>query len=95
MNKTSKKSKETPKKDSSDNIFKAERTPRYFIVSYLMYTICAFIIWPLLDLLLAAIFKQDYQYDVRNHIISPAIAMLILTIIEFATWSWWHKDTKK
>ena len=81
-------------KTEGREIIKVERTPKFFIINFVTCSVMAIIIWPLLDILLAGIFQHNFYYNFQDHVLQPIIAMLILTIIEFLTWGWWHKDKK-
>ena len=77
------------------NIFVPERTVKYFFVTLICSTIIAIIIWPLIDLIFDKISNTEFSYNVIDHILVPFFVMLVMTIIEFATWGVWHKKSGK
>lgn len=84
----------TEEKKTSKNIFTPERTVRYFFVSLIGTSIVALIIWPLLDMLFAQIDHTTFSYSVTGHIIAPIIFAIIVNVIEFIFWNFFHKKSK-
>ena len=89
--KTETKKTEVKKAEAKDTILTPKRTVKFFIVNVVVCSIIGMIIWPLLDIIFCGIFGHTFEYSVSDHIIQPVIAMVIVTIIEFVGWNFWHK----
>ncbi|MBR3324223.1 hypothetical protein IKG24_01645 [Candidatus Saccharibacteria bacterium] len=74
------------------NLFTPERTIKFFFVSLIGSIIVALIIWPLMDLLFAAISGNTFNYTVKEDVLMPIVFMTVFTIIEFACWNLFHKE---
>ena len=81
-------------KEEKRSIFTPERTLKFFIIDFLAVSIASFVIWPLLDLLFAAIRGDNFTWTVQEHILSPIIFALIITVVEFVFWNFFHKENK-
>lgn len=82
------------KKEEKKSIFTPERTFKFFIIDFLTIAIASIIIWPLLDLLFAAIRGNAFTWTVQEHILSPIIFAFIVTVVEFVFWNFFHKENK-
>lgn len=79
------------KKTTEKNIFTPERTVKYFFVSLIGTIIAALIIWPLLDMLFDQIRNTAFSYNVMDHIVGPIIFAVIINVLEFIFWNFFHK----
>lgn len=62
-----------------------------FIKYYIINFIGCFIVFPVADLIMAAISHREFHYNVVSYIVSAAIWALILGIIEF----FWQRQNGK
>lgn len=77
-------------KGKSSNVTK-HITPGKVITFYLMNFVGFVILWPLVDLIIASISHQEFQYNVVSHIGSPAIWAVLFTIFDVI----WYKNSSK
>lgn len=77
-----------------DNIFTPQRTVKFFIVSVIGTTIAALIIWPLFDMLFDQISGKTFSYDVMDHVVWPIVFSIIINVLEFVFWNFFHKKSK-
>ena len=83
-------------KSENTSVLTPKRTVSYFFVSVIGIWIAGMIIWPLMDLFFSGVIEhKDFVWSVREHIVSPLIFSLIITIIEFVFWKFFHKESKK
>lgn len=78
----------------TENIFTPKRTAKYFIVSLIGTIIAALIIWPLLDMLFDQISGKTFSYNVMDHVVGPIIFSIIISVLEFIFWNFFHKKSK-
>ena len=81
--------------DSKKTIFTPERTVRYFLLEFVFIAIVGIIIWPLMDLIFTAIGGGSFTWGIGEHLVSPVVFALIVTIVEFIFWNFFHKAPKK
>ena len=78
--------------EKKENIFTPKRTVKFFIVDFIALAVVCIILWPLLDLLFSKIFDTPYEgWSVMGGIVRPIIFSLVLTIVEFTFWNFFHK----
>lgn len=77
------------------SIFTPQRTVKYFLLEFGLIALAGILLWPLIDLILAAISGKSFAWEIREHILSPAIFALIATSLEFIFWKFFHKEPKK
>ncbi|MBR2659246.1 hypothetical protein IKD60_00585 [Candidatus Saccharibacteria bacterium] len=78
------------------SIFTPRKTAGFFFLSLLGNIAIGLIIWPLLDLFWSSVIdKTTFVYSVKEHIVWPAIVMIVLTIIEFVFFDSVYKSKKK
>lgn len=75
------------------NIFTPERTVKYFFVSLIGTIIAALIIWPLLDMLFDQFTNTTFSYNVIDHVVLPIIFSIIINVLEFIFWNFFHKKS--
>ena len=81
-------------KEDKKSIFTPERTPRFFIIESLAIAIASIILWPLFDLLFDSMRGNNFTWSVYEHLLSPIIFAIVITIIEFVFWNFFHKENK-
>lgn len=76
-------------------IYTPKKTVKYFIFSFVTLWIACMIIWPIIDLIFSKISNEAYVWNPVAGIVTPGIVSLIVTIIEFAFWNFFHGGSKK
>ena len=57
---------------------------KYYAVEFVCLVVAAIIIWPLLDMLICAVFTHsEFAYSVPQHILEPILFAAIFTLIDF------------
>ena len=77
--------------EEKENILTPKRTVKYFFINLISMAVAAMIIWPLMDMLLTKIDSSTYSWTVRNGIIEPCIFAVIIVVVEFVFWNFFHK----
>ena len=87
---------EKSSKSAKTSIFTPEKTVKFFFVSLVGNIVVALIVWPLFDLLWdSVISRSTFSYNVMDHVVWPAIVMLICTIVEFVFFDSLYKKKEK
>lgn len=79
------------KEEKKESIFTPKRTVKFFFVSLITMAIVAMIVWPLMDMLFSKIDNSNYSWTVRKGIVEPCIFAVVVTIVEFVGWNFFHK----
>ncbi len=81
--------------NAEKNIFTPERNVRFFFVEFIGIFIAGLIIWPLIDFIMVSISGRSFAWTVGDHLVAPLIFALLITIVEFVFWNFFHREKKK
>ena len=77
--------------EKQESIFTPKRTVKYFFINLITMAVMAMLIWPLLDMLFTKFDNSTYAWTVSGGIVQPCIFAVIITVIEFVFWNFFHK----
>ena len=79
-----------------ETIFTPKRTVKFFFVNLIVMGLVAMVIWPLMDMLFDSLWNGGYKgWTWQAGILEPWIFAVLITVIEFICWSFFHPEKKK